>query len=417
MSQFLVLILLVSGVLTATCAKRRDVESQVDAAPTAKPVASIIPQRIKDFKAYLPKVDDEQVTQIFQDPDTFWYDKTSLPHVYQDSVLPYLGVRYNTAGLAAASIAQGNMIFDKLGFKYPFATAFGTDFTKDVYLLDFMALPKVDGKRLNVAYWVEGTRWRWTFPIGTVMGEVLMIKAPAGLKQSYYAFEVRTRRRYKGGWIPNIYRPFPTATSLEGALLSKNADWESKPNVKKVIEHLRSTDTLTPRKITPTRPYQVAFKSLEGFLDFLPDFGDPALVADLLSSSPFLSVEGKVWKAKGKQETYAASTKAAFSVVPSNYDGGLIQVNEVSCNRCHQDAARPIGEFNEFTQLYGEIWGEDHIFTWHLFDENKGKLEMGLDGTFVNNRVLNGALFSVGFLEALDAKKHTNQHYARLNHR
>jgi hypothetical protein len=328
-----------------------------------------------------------------------------------------LGVRYNTAGLAAASIAQGNLIFDNRGFKYPFAVAFGTDFTKDVYLLDFMALPKVDGKRLNVAYWVEGNRWRWTFPIGTVMGEVLMIKAPAGLKQNYYAFEVRTRRRYKGGWIPNIYRPFTTATQLEGALISRNADWESKPNIKKVIEHLRSTETLIPRKITPTRPYQVAFKSLDGFLDFLPDFGDPQLVADLLSSSPFLSAEGKVWKAKGKQETYAASTKASFSVVPSNYDGGLIQVNEVSCNRCHQDAARPIGEFNDFTQLYGEIWGEDHIFTWHLFDENKGKLNMGLDGVFVNNRVLNGALFSVGFLEALDAKKHPSQHYARLNHR
>lgn len=50
---------------------------------------------------------------------------------------------------------------------------------------------------------------------------------------------------------------------------------------------------------------------------------------------------------------------------------GMIPVNEVSCMRCHTETGRRLHHFNWGVQLYGEIWGEDRIFTWHLFEPNR----------------------------------------------
>jgi len=49
----------------------------------------------------------------------------------------------------------------------------------------------------------------------------------------------------------------------------------------------------------------------------------------------------------------------------------MIAVNDVSCNRCHSEVSRKLGEFEFDIQLYGEIWGEDRIFTWHLFKDHR----------------------------------------------
>ena len=50
---------------------------------------------------------------------------------------------------------------------------------------------------------------------------------------------------------------------------------------------------------------------------------------------------------------------------------GLIPVNEISCNRCHSETGRRLGELEFDIQLYGEVWGEDRIFTWHLFEPHR----------------------------------------------
>lgn len=68
-------------------------------------------------------------------------------------------------------------------------------------------------------------------------------------------------------------------------------------------------------------------------------------------------------------------------------------MNELSCNRCHQDTGRQIGEFSFNSLLYGEVWGEDRIFTWHLFDESGN-----FNGAYHNNRILNRRFDAAGLV-------------------
>ena len=108
-----------------------------------------------------------------------------------------------------------------------------------------------------------------------------------------------------------------------------------------------------------------------------------------------------IWKGHGGLETYAPTTNAGFHIVPRNYTGGLIAVNEISCNRCHQDTARELGEFDWRIQLYGEIWGDDRIFTWHPFEDNPR-----IHATFDDedrSRVINPRLQTAGLLEQVSS--------------
>src|SRR5690606_34081659 len=151
--------------------------------------------------------------------------------------------------------------------------------------------------------------------------------------------------------IPNIFRPFRTAEELEQAVIEKRPNWAQNANLKKLVDHLRNNNTLTARSHATSQWYKISLDKLEGALDFLPDFGDNKLVADLLTTTTFRSSEGMVWKANDTLETYAPTTEFTFSIVPYKSEIGLIPVNEVSCNRCHQDAGRQIGEYSNFTQL------------------------------------------------------------------
>jgi len=94
-------------------------------------------------------------------------------------------------------------------------------------------------------------------------------------------------------------------------------------------------------------------------------------VIELLTETPFVSTEGAVWKSNGALETYAPASLGNFSIVPKDYEMGMIPLNEVSCNRCHSHTGRRLGQFEFDIILYGEIWGEDQIFTWHLFKPHR----------------------------------------------
>lgn len=356
----------------------------------ATPVDIMDPTRVRELKALLPTVDDAALTAVLQSNQTMWYDAESLKHVYQDSVTPVLGVRANAIGRTLA--VDGQLVFDtKERFHFPFGITAGLDQSPNIYIANFWALPARDGKLLPVAYYEDRTtRWRWMFPVGTYFGEVMFLKDAAG---QLHAFEIRTRKRYTDGWAVNAYRPFTTAAGLAAAVIDKRPTWEAAPNLRALIGALRNPQTLTPKTLT-SEYFSATFDRVDGALDYLPDFGDDDLVKELLHTTPFASAEGKIWKQSNGKETYAASTKARFSIVPRDYEGGLFPVNEVSCNRCHQDTGRQIGEFSFYSLLYGEIWGEDRIFTWHLFDESGN-----FGGAFDRNRILNRQFVAAGLIE------------------
>lgn len=337
----------------------------------------IAPEKLAPFKVRLPKLEDSTFDSALHSNDTIWYDERSMVFLYQDSIEVVTGGRANCVGRKIGEDNQNNpgiaKLMDFFGsdyrFLFPFRTAAGTDEVSNIHLLNFWVPPTKNGKRLPVKYWKLSSRgrWRWAFPVGTIFGEVLYEQAS---NNQWYPFEVRIRRRYLDGWDVNVFRPFRTAAELSQAIRWYRPDWDTNPNLTEVVNHLNTNTNLVPSKMV-SKAYGSVFPTINGHLDVIPEIQDKYLVMELLTQRTFNSTEGAVWKENGSAQTYAPGSAGTFSVVPKNYQMGLIPVNEVSCKRCHSETGRRLYDFNFDIQLYGEIWGEDQIFTWHLFEPHE----------------------------------------------
>jgi hypothetical protein len=243
----------------------------------------------------------------------------------------------------------------------------------------------------------------------------MLQKNPQG---QWIAYEVRTRKKINGGWATNAFRPYHSAESLSASVKELRPQWESVSSLRNFVNHLQNNSTLTSKRLTSkvqsTRnpPGPIPIEPIDGYLDLLPDPQDPQLVTTLLTSRVFSSAEGQVWKRDGSKEAYAASSTSGYSIVPNYYEGGLYPVNDVSCNRCHQDTGRQVGEFNFNTLLYGEVWGEDRIFSWHLFDKSGN-----FYGAYDENRILSRDLESAGLVARYNQNIHTQERYQELSRR
>ena len=239
---------------------------------------------------------------------------------------------------------------------------------------------------LPVKWWKESSRgrWRWVFPVGTLFGEVLFEK---GGDQKWYAFEIRTRKRYLDGWSVDVFRPFVTAEAFAQGIIAKRPDWQMSVDLANYIRNLRNTGTLVQNR-WESKAYGNAFTPIDGALDKLPEFPDASLLSDLLTQTQFVSAEGSIWKENGNLQTYAPSSTTDFNIVPKGYEMGMVPVNEVSCTRCHSEVGRRLLDFEFDIQLYGEVWGEDRIFTWHLFEPHR-YIYGPWDDSDSNSRTLN----------------------------
>lgn len=358
-------------------------------------------EKLAPFKAALPQIQNEEITTAMNSADAMWYDEEHMVYSYQDSIETVVGNRANcvarevgeTNGYPISKLK--NFFGTDYKFMFPFRTVAGSDNVTNIKTINFWLPPKELGQTLPVKYWrpTQRGRWRWVFPVGTLFGEVLFEKAPDG---KWYAFEVRTRKRYKSGWAVNLFRPFPTALSLVAGIEKFRSNWSSSSELAGLIEYLKNKNTLVPNRME-SKAFGSVFPKIEGALDPLPGISDSALIVELLTKTPFVSTEGAIWKENGKLETYAPGSQAEFHIVPKNYEMGMIAVNEVSCARCHSETGRKIGHFDFDVQLYGEIWGEDHIFTWHLFQPKSQ-----IYGTFDDSdgsRTLNPRLVKAGLVK------------------
>lgn len=359
--------------------------------------------KLKPLKEALPNVTDKVIQNILKSPDTMWYDEESMVFAYQDSIETVVGLRANSVGRIVGEANRDSPDISRLlnffgedeRFRFPFRTAAGTDDIADLKVVNFWSPPRnTFNKVIPVKWWKKSPRgrWHWVFPINTTFGEVLYQKSSSG---KYYVFEIRIRKRYQNGWDVDVFRPFRKSTELVRAIQKLRPDWKKKQNLVKVIDHLKDRSTLQDVRLD-SKPYEKALDPIEGSLDYLPDFQDEPLVIDLLTKFTFQSTEGRIWKENATQETYAPSSNSSFSVVPKNYKMGLIPVNEISCNRCHDQTGRGLGDFDGKVILYGEIWGEDRAFTWHLFKPNPGMYNTFDDAD--GSRIINPKLVDAGLI-------------------
>ncbi len=331
----------------------------------------IAPSVLAPFKAVLPQVADPQTQAILQSPNTMWYDEGSMVFGYQDSVGDPVGFRAQCVGRATGDANLGGPIGDldnlfgaDFRFVFPFRKAAGTDNVAVSKVLNFWAPPKQDGKVLPVKIWrtVDRGHYYWTFPDNTVIGEVLFEQAPNG---NWYPFEIRTRTRYSGGWAVNLFRPFTTAASLAAAIETQ-PDWQASIDLGNVVNFLNDNSTLVANH-WESKVFAGEFTPIDGALDKIPEITETDLVIKLLTQTPFVSAQGAIWKENATLTSYGPASDSAFNIVPGGYEAGMLPVNEDSCMRCHEQASRAFGDIDFNTVLYGEVWGEDRIFTWHPF--------------------------------------------------
>lgn len=381
--------------------------------------------KIERLKKALPRFGWDRINEILADRGTLFYDHDTITPSYQDSIgapaegdHAVMGARPNAIG--DASIAEGitPRPFKTDRWVFPFGKTAGTDASDNIEIANFLSLPTESGRRLPIAHWIEKAQsvagftlnlvsWRWVYPVGTVIGEMIFIKNGDDI----YLSELRTRQRFASGWAANVYRPFPTAATLAAAIKAKRPAWETDTRLKAVMARLEGNAALTPATLS-SAPFPRDVFTQAGFRDDLPDFGDDALVKDLLRSTTFVSAYGSVWRADGADKAFAPTTTAAFSIVPRAYDAGLIEVNDESCARCHRETQRPLAGMMQPVFPYGEVWGSDQIFSFHPFDESTFKDP--LVGIGVDNRRANAAFTQAGLIEVYDAAKHPAARYAPL---
>ncbi|MDA9951061.1 hypothetical protein N9D31_00675 [Oligoflexaceae bacterium] len=376
---------------------------------TTASVESFIPAtRLNSIRNSLPKVAYPKLTKVLQSNQTFWYDEHVMTRSYQDSV----GANPNSKWPERIALGKSDLLplydYEKKRFEFPFATTAGTDDSDNLQVINFMHLPTVAGKPLPIPIWTvkknaDRDSWMWMYPIGTVMGEVLFIKNGEQLLPT----EIRIRQRYDSGWAANAFRPFPTAQHLIEAIQKRRPQWKVDKNLVELTKHLENNQSLTAKHLS-SPGYKDSFDQ-EGAVDMLPDFADPSLVTELLTSTVFKSSYGMAWKKNAELVTFAPSTKSALSIVPRNYDAGMIEVNDVSCARCHAQAGKRVSNFNDALYLYGEMWGKDKTFSFHPFDENEyDKLRSTLSR---NTAQINPRLEQLGLVEMFDETKHKAPYY------
>jgi hypothetical protein len=350
-------------------------------------------------KAALPQVANSNLSLILNDPGTLWYDSTVMSPSYQDSV--GVAAIANWPKLVAASQDVIDGIFDqsKTRFQFPFGATAGTDDCTNIQIENFVYLPQTNGQvqTINITEVPRNynrEEWTWTYPTGTVFGEILFITDGSNILPA----EIRTRTRYATGWSMNAYRPFPQATDLVAAIEKLRPNWNSVPALTSMIQFLGDNTTLQPFTLAAQGGLASTF-SQDGYLDTLPDFGDDDLVRSLLTTTPFIAAYDTAWKTNGTQVSYAPTTTSALSIVPNNYKGGMIQVTDDSCMRCHQSGGTLMSDYYEDLYLYGEMWGKDAIFTFHPYDESQYQYlrEEGVDNRAVNPVLKQAQIFATTF--------------------
>jgi hypothetical protein len=307
------------------------------------------------------------VEKYANDPDLILYTSKEMPSVFQHKANGYgeLGFylsAHNFSGNGAERVGNAN--------EFPWKNAGGTDRCTNVSTFKFLKLPKgypavwsryesqtVYGMdyRGNVLKRPDGVMHGWLFPVGTVFGEVLLMRGPDGYD---YPFELRIRERVNGAWAVDVFRQFPTAESLLSAV-SGLPPFDGRDSL---IAHLTADVPLPRRTLADTnhgtrRAFQVTASE-----DYLPPISEEAATY-LLTHTTFKSALGETWRGT---DCFAPTTKAPWHIVPANSEITFVGTDQESCMRCHDSTLMHVSEFQFGRDWYGKVRGSvDKILSFN----------------------------------------------------
>ncbi len=380
-------------------------------AKAARPFQFMTRQKELSLRAQLPTVDDPDMRAMLHDPALILYTDAEIPPAYQDwngSLNGIHSIHYNISANDSEPFGNGNR-------EFPWNSTGGTHRTKNVKTFRFLWLPRDEkGKQLPVVWHrrhLNGDSSRgyaWTFPVGTVFGEVLRMRSPSG---RYYTFEMRLRIRESGDWGVDVFRPFPTHDDLAVRIKELRPTWEQNERLAKIVNSLQRPKQLKKHKLVNKGHSRQVFRQSAG-VDSLPSLNDTRLTAELLTKTPFRTTLEHSWRIGSNGVAVAApTTRASFHIVPANYDAGFIHVTRSSCIRCHNTVNQSVNNFDFSRDWYGRIRGSDGIFSFHPFDPScVSRNGMGA-GVRMNRR-----LVSAGLLQHYDRDRHPPEIYNSVPH-
>lgn len=319
------------------------------AASAQAPFRLVSEQRHQELVSLIPQTDDPVLESIRTDSRLIVYTRLDMRRASQFwDTNPLAGVHDADWNISAnPKRLPGNRISGGPGQEFPWQHPFGIDHAEGVETFKFLWLPPQTAIR-----WYQeqlsrdgpqSATYRWSFPVGTIFGEVLSVTSPEGWSKP---FELRVRRKLVSrDWRPDVLRPVADRAEYDHLVP------EAKGQGQQRTVTLRNDH---PRKIIDST----------GVEDVLPPLA-PGRVKELLART-FRSVRDRQWVAGG----HAPGSDSQFHIVPRGYTGAAVAVSTASCARCHRTAlqAHP-GEFGPFGRdWYGRVPGDDQTISFHVFD-------------------------------------------------
>ena len=396
-SIIVLLILLFAVAFMATA------EGQVQLMPTAKLAAC---------RAMLPQVEDVDWQAFLSDSTTLFYSDAEMPGAFQHNmggdsqpITTFHEPRYNFSG-DAGEAPKGHGNGGNGNVEFPWKKPGGTDAAGNrVSSFKLLWLPKRDdGTPWPVVTWNEHVNtahsphqvYRWTYPRGTIFGEVLTQKDSRGTD---HVFEIRLRVRAEDYWDIDILRPFPTSADYRAALARQD------PTAADRFARRTSLVKETFVDRTHDKPGFVATAAS----DWIPPLREDQ-AAELLRKTPFKSTVGRVWAEQPDgTPSFAPTTDQAFHIVPVGYRGTLLGTSNESCIKCHESTLKHVTEFSMFRGWYGHIRGDDGIFTFH-------PIAIESIGTGGNSYPVSfrRELVNAGMVARFDPSRHQSSRYRQL---
>ncbi len=324
------------------------------------------PQRTQQLRTYLPTLDDPDMQKVLDDKRLILYTEREMPKVFQQPAgdgPPLWYSAYDNIAAEPDPHGQGNN-------EFPWRDPAGSHNQASVR---FVWLP--EGR--PIVYWWERlpataineqASLNWIYPVGAIVGEVLLVTDPQG---KFHGHEVRVRIRRADAWEPRVYRPYVSPESLAARIKQLRPDSpQAQAAAVQVLKPL-SNETKT---LADNHPRRQAFRETAA-TDVLPPL-DPKHVNELLDTVSFTEVTGLPWKESGNVKAHAPTSTGGYSIVPPGYQGNFVPVDQKSCTRCHETTGHHVDEFavhnanygGHVRHWYGRIRGSDGIFSLHPID-------------------------------------------------
>lgn len=344
-------------------------------------------ERHNELLNLLPCSEDRFLDKL-KNQNVIFYDDDILPQCHQNEVDGgKIGFYHNTINPAGSGD-----VFGQPNQEFPWRHPLGTDHAGG-YNLRFLILP--EGKKIKYKvgyvnpyfYGRTGNTLIWTYPDGTIFGEIITVAN----NNEIYPSIVRLRIKTNEVWKFRIYMARRSRDELISWIKINVSGWFLDKDLSNYVDKNRFdyygiTSFLKREELSFNNVARQVVNN-ETILDKLPNF-DKEIVKKLLGQTKFQLITS--WVNNGVYESFAPTTDSDFNIVPKHYFGGLVSKRE--CMNCHNTTLQHAQLFNNTRDWYHRVRGSDSIISFHIIDPQTISYNNGYVPYNINKALVNAGL-------------------------